>query len=182
MKISTKIIYLLIFFLISIYCFYIQKKWYGIILLLISLIIMFFIFKNEFLLMAFFKIQKKNILGMKKYLKYITNPEKQLIKYQIPYYYFLYGILYSESDIYKSEKYMQKSLDMGLRFKHNIAIAKLNLAIASISKGNNQKAKLLLLEAEKIDIYGILHNQIKFIKTKLKQSHNINKTNPYFRK
>ncbi len=166
------------------YFFYIQKKWYGIIFLLISLLIIFFIFKNEFLLMAFFKIQNKDIPGMKKYLTCIQNPHKQLTKYQIPYYYFLYGILYSESDIYKSEKYMQKSLDMGLRLKHNIAIAKLNLAIASIYKGNNKKANLLLLEAEKIDIYGILHNQIKIIKTKIKQSqsHNINKTNPYFRK
>ncbi|WP_238783837.1 hypothetical protein [Blattabacterium cuenoti] len=120
--------------------------------------------------------------GLKKYLEYIKNPKLQLVKSQLAYYYFLHGILYSESNIHQSEKYMEKALDLGLKFKQNIAIAKLNIAIASLSKGNKKKAELLLLEAKKTDIHGLLHEQIQIIKIQMKKINIGNRQNPFIRK
>ncbi|WP_185873883.1 hypothetical protein [Blattabacterium cuenoti] len=181
MKKSTKIILFILILIGSIYAFFYKKNLCGIILFLISLFPIFFIFRNEFLLLAFFKIKKKNIKGLKKCLKSIKNPKLQLTKNQIAYYYFLYGIVYSESNIIKSENYMQKALYLGLKFKQNIAIAQLNLAIASLSKGHKKKAEFLLLEAKKKDIHGLLHDQIKIIKNKMKNIGYKNRPNPYFR-
>ncbi|WP_185857994.1 hypothetical protein [Blattabacterium cuenoti] len=171
-------------FLGSVLSFLNKNYLYGYIFLLLSLIPIFFIFRNEFLLLAFFKIQKKDMKGFKKYLGYIKYPKLQLTKNQMAYYYFLNGILYSENNIFKSENYMQKALDSGLKFKQNIAIAKLNLAIVSLSKGNKKRAENLLLEAKKMDISGLLHEQIQIIKIQMKKINigNINKPNPYIRK
>ncbi len=168
----------------SIFLFFKKNYLFGCILLLLSLIPIFLIFRNEFLLLSFFKIRNKDMKGLKKYLRYIKNPKSQLTKNQIAYYYFLNGILYSENNIFKSENYMKKALDLGLKFNQNIAIAKLNLAIASLSKGNKKRAELLLLEAKKMDVSGLLQNQIKTIKMKMKKINtgNINKPNPYVRR
>ncbi|WP_185857361.1 hypothetical protein [Blattabacterium cuenoti] len=169
-------------FLVSIFSFFNKNYIYGYILLLLSLIPVFLIFRNEFLLLAFIKIRKKDMIGLNKYLGYVKNPKLQLTKNQIAYYYFLNGILYSENNISKSEHYMQKALDTGLKFKQNIAIAKLNLAIASLSKGNKKRAEFLLLEAKKMDISGLLHDQIQIIKIQMKKIGNINRPDPYVRK
>ncbi|WP_238785609.1 hypothetical protein [Blattabacterium cuenoti] len=134
--------------------------------------------------MAFIKLGKKDMKGLEKYLSYIKNPKIQLMKNQVAYFYFLNGILYLKKDINKSEFYMKKSLDNGLKFKYNIAIAKLNLAIVSLSKGNKEKARLLLLEAKKMDKSKILRDQINLVKNQIKKS-NIgirNIQNPFFRK
>jgi hypothetical protein len=168
----------------SMFSFFHNNYLYGYILLLLSLIPIFLIFRNEFLLLAFLKIRKKDMKGLKKYLGCIKNPNLQLTKNQIAYYYFLNGILHSENNVFQSENYMQKALDLGLKFKQNIAIAKLNLAIASLSRGNKKRAEFLLLEAKKMDTYGLLHDQIKIIKIQMKKINigNINKPNPYVRK
>ncbi|WP_185872256.1 hypothetical protein [Blattabacterium cuenoti] len=180
----SKIILFLIIFFLSIFLFLQKNYFWGSILFFLSLIPIFFIFRNEFLLLAFLKIRKKDMNGLKKYLEYIKNPELQLTKNQIAYYYFLNGILYSEKNIIESENYMQKALFFGLKFKQNIAIAKLNLAIASLSKGDKKRAELLLLEAKKMDISGLLHDQIQIIKIQMKKINigNKNKPNPYTRK
>ncbi|WP_185858563.1 hypothetical protein [Blattabacterium cuenoti] len=179
---SYKITLFFLILLSSTFFFFHENYLCGCLLVLFSFIPIFFIFKNEFLLLAFFKIRKKDMKGLKKYLKYIRNPETQLTKNQIAYYYFLNGILYSEEDIFQSENYMQKALDFGLKFKQNIAIAKLNLAIASLSKGDKKKAEFLLLEAKKTDIFGLLHDQIQIIKIQMKKM-NIgkNRQNPFIR-
>ncbi|WP_185861311.1 tetratricopeptide repeat protein [Blattabacterium cuenoti] len=180
-KYSKMILFLFIFF-VSIFSFFHRNYLCGYISLLLSFFPIFFIFKNEFLLLAFFKIQKKDMKGFKKYLRCVKNPKLQLTKNQMAYYYFLNGILYSENNIFQSENYMQKALDLGLKFKQNIAIAKLNLAIASLSKGNKKRAEFLLSEAKKMDISGLLHDQIQIIKIQMKKIGNVNRTNPYIRK
>ncbi|BBA16988.1 tetratricopeptide repeat protein [Blattabacterium cuenoti] len=180
----SKIGLFLFIFIGSVFSFFQKNYLYGYILLLLSIIPIFFIFRNEFLLLAFFKIQKKDMKGVKKYLRYIKKPKLQLTKNQIAYYYFLNGILYSESNIFQSESYMHKALDLGLKFKPNIAIAKLNLAIASLSRGNKKKSEFLLSEAKKMDVSGLLHDQIHIIKNQIKKINigNINRPNPYVRK
>ncbi len=182
MKKYTKIVLFLIMIIGSIYFFFQKNYFYGVIFLLLSFLPIFFLFRNEFLLLAFFKIKKRDMKGLKKYLGYVKNPKLQLVKSQLAYYYFLHGILYSESNIHQSENYMQKALDIGLKFKQNIAIAKLNMAIASLSKGNKKKAELLLLEAKKTDIHGLLHEQIQIIKIQMKKMNIGNRQNPFIRK
>ncbi|WP_185862173.1 hypothetical protein [Blattabacterium cuenoti] len=176
---------LFLFIIFGSFFFFFKKNYLcGCILILLSSIPIFLIFKNEFLLLAFFKIKKQDMKGLQKYLGYVKNPELQLTKNQIAYYYFLNGILYSEKNIFQSENYMQKALDFGLKFKQNIAIAKLNLAIASLSKGDKKKAEFLLSEAKKTDISGLLHDQIQIIKIQIKKMNigNRNRQNPYIRK
>ncbi|WP_185859358.1 hypothetical protein [Blattabacterium cuenoti] len=177
----SKVILFLLIFLVSIFLFFQKNYFYGSILFLLSLIPIFFIFRNEFLLLAFLKIRKKDMNGLKKYLEYVKNPELQLTKNQMAYFYFLNGILYSEKNILQSENYMQKALDFGLKFKQNIAIAKLNLAIASLSKGDKKRAELLLWEAKKTDISGLLHDQIQIIKIQMKKMNIVKRQNPYIR-
>ncbi|ACY40594.1 hypothetical protein BLBBGE_594 [Blattabacterium sp. (Blattella germanica) str. Bge] len=179
----SKIILFLLIFSVSVFFFFQKNYFCGSFLTLLSLIPIFFLFRNEFLLLAFFQIRKKDMKGLKKYLGYIKKPELQLTKNQMAYYYFLNGIFYSEKNILQSENYMQKALDFGLKFKQNIAIAKLNLAIASLSKGDKKRAELLLLEAKKMDISGLLHDQIQIIKIQMKKMNigNKNKQNPYIR-
>ncbi|AWU39508.1 membrane protein [Blattabacterium punctulatus CPU2] len=182
MKKSTKILFSLFIFIGSIYFFWNKNYLLGIILIIFGLFPIFFYFRNEFLLLAFFKIKRKNMKGLKKSLDCIKNPKLQLTKNQMAYYYFLRGILYSESNIHQSENYMQKAIDFGLKFKQNIAIAKLNLAIYSLSIGNKKKAELLLSEAKKMDIRGLLHDQIQIIKIQMKKMNLGDKQNPYIRK
>ncbi|WP_185856112.1 hypothetical protein [Blattabacterium cuenoti] len=177
MKKHTKIVLFLILLIGSIYFFFQKNYFFGGILVLLSGIPIFLIFRNEFLLLAFLKIQKKDMKGLKKCLESVKDPKLQLTKSQISYYYFLNGICYSELDIRKSENYMQKALDFGLKFKHNIAIAKLNLAIASLSKGDKKKAEILLSEAKKTDVTGLLHDHIQIIKKKIKRTNNISRNN-----
>ncbi|WP_185871124.1 hypothetical protein [Blattabacterium cuenoti] len=183
MKKNTKLILSIPIFLLFIFLFIKKNYLFGSIIFLIGLIPIFFIFRNEFLLLAFFKIRKKDMKGLKKYLSYISNPELQLTKNQLSYFYFLNGILYSEENIFQSENYMKKALAHGLKFKQNIAIAKLNLAIASLSRGDKKKAEIFLLEAKKTDIIGLLHDQIQIIKIQMKKMNigNRNKQNPYIR-
>ncbi|WP_185877402.1 hypothetical protein [Blattabacterium cuenoti] len=183
MSIRIKLIIFIILFLLSIFLFFIKKNYFlGTISILISLITIFFIFRNEFLLIAIIKVGKKDMKGLKKYLGYIKNPKLQLIKQQIAYFYFLNGILFLEKNMNKSEFYMKKALYCGLKFKQNIAIAKLNLAIISLSKGDKKQAENLLSEAKKMDVSGILQNQIQIIKKQIKKINTSNIQNTFFRK
>ncbi|WP_185865053.1 hypothetical protein [Blattabacterium cuenoti] len=166
---NTKFIIFFLFFLFSIIFFYQKKYNIGSFIFSLGLIPIFFLFNNEFLLLAFIQIGKKNKKGLKKYLDYIKNPKLQLTNDQIACFYFLKGIYYSDKNINKSEFYMQKSLDSGLKFKQNIAIAKYNMAIASLSKGNKKNAEILLSEAKKMDVSGILKVQIELTRKQMQK-------------
>ena len=54
----------------------------GIMYLLISLLILFLFFKNEFLLLSFFQLRKQNLDGANKWLNKII---KEISKYIIPF-------------------------------------------------------------------------------------------------
>ncbi|WGH26279.1 MAG: hypothetical protein NHF98_01455 [Candidatus Bostrichicola ureolyticus] len=160
----------LIILIIAIYSFFLIKKTIiSILLILLSSIFIFLFFQNEFLLLAFFKLKQKDIENAKKWLRFIKNPDLQLTKNQKAYFYFLNGLIYSNINFDKSEYFMQKALSIGLYFKHNIAIAKLNIAIASIIKGNKNYASNLLLDVKKNDKHGLLNKEIEIVKKMIKQ-------------
>lgn len=179
-----KIVIAFILFFFSYKFIILYKNIYiGYFFLIFSLSIIFFYFKNEFLIISFFTIRNGNINSTKKWLSYIKNYNTQLTKNQISYFFFLKGLTNINSDLKKSEYYLVNSLKLGLKFKYNKALAMLNLATIAISKGKKREAENILLEVKKIDKIGIMHEQIKFIKNQIKKINiSTNIKNPIIRK
>ncbi|XOD68574.1 MAG: hypothetical protein ACMUEM_05600 [Flavobacteriales bacterium AspAUS03] len=164
-----KLLFTGLIFLGAIYAFKHRESGWGIFLFFLSMIPLALFFRNEFLIMAFVRLCKKDLDGVKKWLGYIKNPKSQLIKSQDAYYYFLNGLLASNTSIYQSEHYMRKALELGLKFKQNQALAKLHIAVAAGSKGRKREAEKLLTEVKKLDKAGLLEDHVKMIREQLKR-------------
>lgn len=141
----------------------------GITLVLLAGIFVFFYFKNEFILLAFFKLRKQDFEGAKKWLAFIKNPEGALVKKQQGYFYFLHGLMLSQTNLTESEKLFKKALGLGLSMDHDIAMAKLNLAGIAMTKRRKREATELLSDAKKYDKHNMLSDQIKMMKQQLKK-------------
>lgn len=141
----------------------------GISLILLAGIFVLFYFKNEFILLAFLQLRKQNFAGASKWLSYIKNPSSALIKKQEGYYNFLQGIMVSQTNITQAEKYFKKALSLGLNMKHDIAMAKLQLAGIAMTKRRKREATILMNEAKKLDTQNMLAEQIKMLKNQLKK-------------
>lgn len=141
----------------------------GIMLLLLAGIFVFFYYKNEFLLLAFLQIRKQNFPGAQKWLGFIKNPTSALIKPQEAYYYFLQGLMVTQTSMTQAEKLFKKSLSLGLKMDHNIAMAKLNLAGVAMHKRRKREATTLMNEAKKLDKHGMLKEQIQMMKQQMKK-------------
>lgn len=169
----NKIIKLIIALGIMAYAVYQFTEGYignGIMLIFLSLIFIFLYFKNEFILLAFLRLRKQDFEGAKKWLNKIKNPETALVRKQQGYYNYLHGIMVSQSNMNEAEKYFKKAVQLGLSMKHDLAMAKLNLAGIAFSKRRKQEAKLLLAEAQNLDKQGILTDQIKMMKDNMKRA------------
>jgi len=141
----------------------------GISLVLLAGIFVLFYFKNEFILLAFWQLRKQNFAGADKWLNYIKNPKTALIKKQEGYYNFLKGIMLSQTNITQAEKFFKKALKLGLNMKHDIAMAKLQLAGIAMTKRRKREATMLINEAKKLDTQGVLTEQIKMLKQQMKK-------------
>lgn len=141
----------------------------GISLVLLAGIIVFFYFKNEFILLAFFKLRKQDFNGAKKWLAFIKKPENALVKKQQGYFYYLHGLMLSQTNLTESEKLFKKALGLGLSMNHDIAMAKLNLAGIALTKRRKREATELLNDAKKFDKHNMLTDQIKMMKQQLKK-------------
>ncbi len=141
----------------------------GISLLLFAGIFVLFYFKNEFILLAFWQLRKQNFAGASKWLTYIKNPSSALVKKQEGYYNFLQGIMISQTNLTQAEKFFKKALSLGLSMKHDIAMAKLQLAGIAMSKRRKREATLLINEAKKLDTQKVLAEQIKMLKDQMKK-------------
>ncbi len=142
----------------------------GIMFILLASIFIFLYFKNELILLAFLRLRKQDFDGAKKWLNKIKNPEAALVKKQQGYYNYLHGIMVSQSNMNEAEKYFKKAIALGLSMKHDLAMAKLNLAGIAFSKRRKQEAQKLLTEATKLDKQGMLTDQIKMMKQNMKRS------------
>jgi hypothetical protein len=87
----------------------------------------------------------------------------------LAYYYFLQGVLVSQTNLTKAEQWMKKALQTGLRQKEDQAMAKLQLAGMALSKRRKIEAQTLLTEAKKLDTRGLMSDQIKMLKDQLKR-------------
>jgi len=142
----------------------------GIMYILLSFIFIFLYFKNEFILLAFLKLRKQDFAGATNWLNKIKNPSAALVKKQEGYFYYLHGVMVSQTNMNDAEKHFKKALGLGLSMDHDVAMAKLNLAGIAFSKRRPIEAKQLLNEAEKLDKRGILTEQIKMMKDGMKKS------------
>lgn len=141
----------------------------GIFLLLLAGIFILLYYKNEIILLAFFKLRKQDFDGAKKLLDKIKNPEAALVTKQQGYYNYLHGLMMSQTNLTKAEKYLKKAVALGLNMDQDMAMAKLNLAGIAITKGRKMEATTLLNEAKKLDKQNMLKDQITMMKQQLKK-------------
>ena len=141
----------------------------GISILLLAGIFVFFYFKNEILLLTFFKLRKQDFEGGNKLLDKIKNPSSALTKKQEGYYNFLRGIMVSQTNLTQAERFLKKALKLGLSMDHDKAMAKLQLAGIAMTKRRKREAMSLIAEAKKLDKHGMLKDQIKMVKEQMKK-------------
>jgi len=141
----------------------------GISLVLLAGIFVFFYFKNEILLLAFLRLRKQDFTGAGKWLARIKNPSSALIKNQEGYYFFLQGLLLSQTNITQAEKLFKKALRIGLAMDHDKAMAKLQLAGIAMTKRRKREATTLLAEAKKLDKHNMMAEQVKMLKQQMKK-------------
>ena len=142
----------------------------GIMYILLSTIFLFLYFKNELILLSFLRLRKEDFKGAKKWLDRIKNPNSSLTTKQKGYYYYLNGLMISQTNINEAEKYFKKAVNLGLSMDADMAMTKLNLAGIAMSKNRKREAQLLLTEAKKLDKHNMLDDQIKMMKQQMKKA------------
>lgn len=141
----------------------------GIMWVLLSLIFVFLYFKNEMILLAFLRLRKQDFPGAKKWLDKIKHPEAALTQKQQGYYWYLHGLMLSQTNITQAEKFFKRAIKLGLSMDQDLAMAKLNLAGIAMTKRRKREATNLLTEAKKLDKHGMLKDQIKMMKQQMKK-------------
>ena len=141
----------------------------GIFLVLISGLPLLFHFRNERILLSLWYMRRQDMAKVSKQLDAIKHPEQTLIKGQLAYYYFLRGLILSQTQLQQSEKFMRKALATGLRMKQDQALAKMQLAAMAMAKRRKKEAQALLTEAKKLDSRGMLADQMKMLKAQMKR-------------
>ncbi len=142
----------------------------GIMLIFLSLIFIFLYFKNEIILLAFLRLRKQDFPGAKKWLDKIKNPEASLVQKQQGYYYYLNGLMVSQTNMNEAEKYFKKAVSLGLNMSADMAMAKLNLAGIAMTKNRKREAQTLMKEAKALDKHNMLDDQLKMMKQQMKKA------------
>ena len=166
---NIKILLSLVLIVLSFYQFYEDFIGNGIFYLFLSFFLILLYFKNEYIFFSFLKLRKQDFIGTKKWLDRIKNPEKILVKKQIGYYHYLYGIIESQKNLTQAEKSFRKALSYGLSMSTDLAMAKLSLAGILIQKRRKREATILIGEAKKSDKHNMLGEQIRLLKTQMKK-------------
>jgi len=143
--------------------------WWGILVLLLGGIVLLSFFFNENMIISQWFLRKEQSDKAELWLLKIKDYEKDLNKTQWGYYNLLIGLVESRKAPLKSEKYFKKSLQLGMKMSHNIALAKISLAGISMAKRNKREAQMYLQEAAKDDKNKLLTEQIKMMKTQMAQ-------------
>lgn len=153
----------------SIYQFIDNEIGNGIFLLFIMGVFIFLYFKNEIILLAFLKLRKQDFEGTLRWLNRIKNPKASLVKKQQGYYNYLHGVILSQTNLTKAEKFFRRALDLGLSMDTDVAMAKMSLAGILMQKRRKREAVQLLGEAKKLDKHNMLGAQIKMMQQQLKK-------------
>lgn len=153
----------------AVYQFILNNIGNGIALVFLAGMFVFLYFKNEIILLSFLQMRKQNFEGTKKWLDKIKNPEAALTTKQQGYYNYLHGLIMSQQNMTKSEKYFKKAIKLGLSMKQDLAMCKLNLAGIAMSKRRKREAQKLLKEAQKLDKHNMMKEQIQMMKQQMKK-------------
>ena len=143
--------------------------WWGVLVFILGGFMLISFFFNENMLIGQWYLRKEQADKATESLNRITDYEKQLNKSQWGYYNLLIGLIESRTSPLKSEKYFKKSLTLGLKMSHNVALAKLSLAGIAMAKRNKREATMYLQEAAKDDKNKLLTDQIKMMKGQMAQ-------------
>lgn len=141
----------------------------GVFCTLLSCMFILLYFKNEIIFLAFLRLRKQDFKGTEKWLNKITNPKSSLVKKQQGYFFYLHGIITSQTNLTIAEKNFKKAINLGLSFNHDLAMAKMSLAGISMQKRRKREAIMLLAEAKKLDRQGMLSAQMKLMQQQLKK-------------
>ena len=109
------------------------------------------------------------MIGAEKWLNKIRNPKSALITKQEGYYYYMRGLIISQTNMNQAEKFFRNAIDLGLNMDHDLAMAKLNLSGILFTKRRKIEAQKLLKEAQELDKQGMLTEQIKMMKNQMKR-------------
>lgn len=165
---EIKIALALIILACSIFLFNSGEIGYGIVVLIIMGLVILSIFKDERIVKAFYHLRKNDMQKAASTLNKIKHPEK-LVRSQEAYYYYLNGLILSQTQMNQSEKFFKKALSIGLRTDTDKAVAKLNLAGLAMSRRKKREATTLITEAKKLDKHNMLDEQLKMMKQQLKR-------------
>ena len=141
----------------------------GILFVLLSGMFILLYFKNEIIFLSFLKLRKQDFIGTEKWLSRIPNIERNLVRKQQGYYYYLMGIIQSQKNLTQAEKHFKTALKLGLSMNHDLAMAKMSLAGIYMQKRRKREAQQLLTEAKKLDKHGMLSGQMKMIQQQMKK-------------
>ena len=166
---EIKIALALIILACSIFLFNSGEIGYGIVVLIIMGLVILSIFKDERIVKAFYHLRKNDMQKAASTLNKIKHPEK-LVRSQEAYYYYLNGLILSQTQMNQSERFFKKALSIGLRTDTDKAVAKLNLAGLAMSRRKKREATTLITEAKKLDKHNMLDEQLKMMKQQLKES------------
>ena len=141
----------------------------GILFILLSGMFILLYFKNEIIFLSFLRLRKQDFIGTEKWLSRIPNIERNLVRKQQGYYYYLMGIIQSQKNLTQAEKYFKTAIKLGLSMSHDLAMAKMSLAGIYMQKRRKREAQQLLTEAKKLDKHGMLSGQMKMIQQQMKK-------------
>lgn len=166
---AIKLIIACSLFIYAIYQFIENYIGNGIFCIFMCGMFMLLYFKNEIIFLAFLRLRKQDFNGTEKWLNKISNPESSLVKKQQGYFFYLHGIIKSQTNLTIAEKNFKKAINLGLSFNHDLAMAKMSLAGISMQKRRKREAVMLLAEAKKLDRQGMLSSQMKLMQQQLKK-------------
>ncbi len=151
----------------TVYLFASGSWGWGISMIFVTTLIVITIFRNEWILMAFNQMRLQNQDKALKYLGRIKQPQ-YLVKGQRAYYYYLNGLAGgNKTKMSEAEQNFRKALNIGLKQKHDQAMAKLNVAAICMGTGRRKEAEILLSDAKKLDEKGMLTDYIKDLKKQM---------------
>ena len=165
---EIKIALALLILACSIFLFNSGEIGYGIVVLIIMGLVILSIFKDERIVKAFYHLRKNDMQKAASTLNKIKHPDK-LIRSQEAYFYYLNGLILSQTQMNQSERFFKKALSIGLRTDTDKAVAKLNLAGLAMSRRKKREATTLITEAKKLDKHNMLDEQLKMMKQQLKR-------------
>lgn len=139
----------------------------GILLTLLAALIIFLVFRSIRVMIAFIQLRRQKFDQARKWLNRV-NPEK-LFQRQQAYYFYLYGLTESQTNVSQAEKYFKRALKLGLKMTYDRAVAKLQLAMIAASRRRKREAMNLIADVKKLDKKNMLKEQIKMAQQAMKR-------------